>query len=526
MRVNEWATWENPSVDWVKQNAEVPGLKWQVAIGDGFRPARVSSVTYHSSHLPLLPPLHLAAHDLLIGLPIRTMLLDAFDDVERATTNASHRGVVLRDYQRDALPYILSRRASILGYEMRLGKTCTATAAHIPSDGPLVILAPLIARDVWQTWCERLHGFAPVALESRNDVALPGFPAYFCHFDVLDAHTKFFNTLPSIATLIIDEIHLLQARRSQRISAASLLAAKADRIIGLSGTPMWTNPRTLWPILNLLAPGAWGTEFEFCKRYTNATQSAYGWTYNGVRNEDELRLRLNEMILRLTWKDVVKELPPTTNVVELVQLTNTDKQRSESLAQKAQLAAVGAGVQASTVGYLATLRRLFGMAKVGRAVDLAKRAIDDGHKVVLWSWHNDVADALVCELGGRCILHQFLRAQDSQRAREIYLKNFQESAHPLALVSALNVGGVAIDLSCADVNIFVEMDWIPATMYQAAMRTFLPNRPSANVWMVADVPIERRLVDVLGCNEACQSAVGLGYEEITARITEVLGHGI
>ena len=116
-----------------------------------------------------------------------------------------------------------------------------------------------------------------------------------------------------------------------------------------------------------------------------------------------------------------------------------------------------------------------------------------------------------------------LGATMSQTDRAAQVSAFQANAGPACIVSALAVGGVAISLDTADLNVFVELDWIPATVYQASMRTFRPDRPQANVFLVADVDVERRLVEVLACNEACQSALGLGYDEVATKVMERMG---
>src|SRR5262249_49885658 len=156
-----------------------------------------------------------------------------------------------------------------------------------------------------------------------------------------------------------------------------------------------------------------------------------------------------------------------------------------------------------------TLRRLFGEAKVKRAVELAVQGIKDGHKVVIWYWHQDVANKLyeVCQSLSLPVLS--IEESMSQDTRETNRQIFQSMHEPTIMLIGLAVGGVAISLDTADLNIFCELDWIPATLYQASMRVFSPTRPHANVFLFCDTPVERRLVEVLQCNEACQSAVGL-----------------
>ena len=407
---------------------------------------------------------------------------------------------------------------------MRLGKTVTSLSVHEPNKGPLVIVGPLIARDVWRNWCEQLFGWAPIALNSKQaseSTALRGYPAYFVHYDVLESHVSY---LPDPATLIIDEIHLLQARRSHRMSSISLLAQRAEKIIGLSGTPMWSNPASMWPILNLLSPGAWGSEFEFKQRYMNGQQTAYGWKFSGIANEQELQARLREVVLRLTWKEVLGQLPPITNTIEYVQLSPSELSRLDSLSQRAVLEAASLGKHSPEAAIISKLRQATGKLKVKRAVELARDAMSAGHKVVIWHWHNEVGSAIQSaltteEMYANGVLNSYrITADESQSTREYRIRAFQEATSPLCFIAPLAVAGVGISLDSADVNIFVEQDWIPATNYQASMRIFKPSRPSSNVWMVADCAIERRLIEVLGANESCQTAAGLGYEEIAAKV--------
>lgn len=504
----DWGEWLNPPRAWIVQHAAVPGLQWTFD-----KLGQVDSVKFHRSHKPLIPP----------TLPIPTSLPQQVPGLY-LLAESIREAHGLRPYQKQALPFLFSRKASILGFEMRLGKTVTSLSVHEPNKGPLIIVGPLIARDVWRDWCERVFGWAPIALSSKSATesnALRGYPAYFVHYDILEAHVGF---LPDPETLIIDEIHLLQARRSHRMSSISLLAQRAGRIIGLSGTPMWSNPASMWPILNLLSPGAWGSEFEFKQRYMQGQQTAYGWKFSGINNESELKSRLSELVLRLTWKEVLGSLPPITNTIEYVGLANSDLAKLDSLAQRATLEAASVGKHSPEAAIMSKLRLNVGKLKVKRAAELARDAMASGHKVVLWHWHNEVGQALQEALDPNDTIFNWdaktyrITAEESQAVREYRINHFQEYDKPICFIAPLAVAGVGISLDSADLNIFVEQDWIPATNYQASMRIFKPNRPSANVWLFADCPVERRLMEVLGANEACQTAAGLGYEEIASKV--------
>jgi hypothetical protein len=86
------------------------------------------------------------------------------------------------------------------------------------------------------------------------------------------------------------------------------------------------------------------------------------------------------------------------------------------------------------------------------------------------------------------------------------------------LVASIEVGGVSWDLSCSDYAIFVELDWTPANVYQAAMRTFHISRPHVLVFLYTDDPIESKLIEALDVKNGFAAAVGLGSNEILQKV--------
>jgi hypothetical protein len=172
-------------------------------------------------------------------------------------------------------------------------------------------------------------------------------------------------------------------------------------------------------------------------------------------------------------------------------------------------------------GYLATLRRKLGSIKVKPAVEDALRAAADGHKVVLWCWHNEVADKVAAALptdGDRLFR---LRSSDPPHVREVQVAAFRIHDGSCFMVANIGVGGVALDLSCSDYAIFVELDWTPANVQQAEFRTFHRDRPHVLVFLEADCPTETALVEALDVKNGFAAALGLGADDVARKVFNV-----
>jgi hypothetical protein len=283
---------------------------------------------------------------------------------------------------------------------------------------------------------------------------------------------------------------------------------------------MWGTPKSLYNLLHLLTPGAWGNPHEFGLRYCDAQPGAFGWNYKGSSCEEELKARLAQIMVRRTWQEVAPQLPPTTRVIEPVEVPLSQLAKIEAETVKAALAK---GSASTVAGHLASLRRRLSTVKIKPAIEIAERAMQDGHKVVLWVWHKDVGAkfAQAFTESGTCDVFQ-LRGEDNADVRTQQVSGFRSTTRPAVMIAGIAVAGVAIDLSCSDYAIFAELDWTPAMVYQAEMRTFSLARPHAVVYLYTDALVEIRLIDALGVREGFANALNLGFDQIAKLIFEGL----
>ncbi len=124
--------------------------------------------------------------------------------------------------------------------------------------------------------------------------------------------------------LIIDEAHFLKGRRSKRTQAIlgptcsrdGGLAAQADHIFALSGTPAPNNPAEVWPLARALFPDAIRRDdkvmdyWSFLSRFCTWRDSEFGVQITGGRNLPELRKRIAPYVLRRRKAEVLTDLPP------------------------------------------------------------------------------------------------------------------------------------------------------------------------------------------------------------------------
>lgn len=464
---------------------DVPGLQYD---------RRGNRMLAHRSHAPLM------AIDTQLGHAARCQFDTHSPDGRRLSQPWFMKaGIVLRDHQVSGSNFLFHRKGTILADEMRTGKTLTTLLTYDPAtEGPLVVVGPLAAREVWTFWMKRLWPhMVPMCLEGRKAPVgepygnLIDVPLIFIHYDVFPAWV---GRLPNPGLLVIDEAHALANWKPARTKSARELSTRSDRVILVTGTPMWNKPSGLYNLLACANPGAWGSAYEWLTRYASGRPGTYGFTSGEISNVEELKARLSEVMLRRTWSEVQADLPPITRSVETVPLTPVESHNVdiavEELAQSRGLS------NRSQIAAMARYRSIVAEYKVDAAVECARNFIDQGVSPVIWTWHRRIADEIVSRLGGGYAVHGGTSIQN----REAKIAAWRAAVGakivaPLAITLA--VGQVAIDLSASHHAIFAELDPTPAVMSQAEMRTFAPSRAMSSTYLVLDHPTERRLVEIL-----------------------------
>jgi SWI/SNF-related matrix-associated actin-dependent regulator 1 of chromatin subfamily A len=428
----------------------------------------------------------------------------------------------LRAYQRTAVSFLRQQKRCILADDMGLGKTASAinAAMSFAVQKRVLIVCPSYVRGVWHNahdggelvkWGATPPGGSspplwPEVLECKGlktvDAPIdPDAPFVICHYDILHAWASVLQEWnPEI--VIFDECHYLMNPETRRTVAAKVVSSGAQYVWGLSGTPMTNRPRDLWGILDTIVPGRFGHAFfpfglRYCGGYKEAvTPEKTVWKFDSRSNLDELRARLQHIMLRRTKTDVALELPPKTRQVIRVDVSN--KLNGASFCEDTRGGAMRAALAVAADAKLKD-----------SAVPLIQSHLDAGKRVVAFTYRRAVAEYLNKECGGSLIHGRISRA-----AREKTLHTVR--GLETSLVSAtIDAAGTGIDLSYADVAVFVELTYEPHELLQAEARLhrFGARNPVLIQYLIARGTTDELVADVvLSKLDALESAIG-GFTE-------------
>ncbi|UCC74942.1 MAG: hypothetical protein JSV86_10450 [Gemmatimonadota bacterium] len=441
----------------------------------------------------------------------RGRLARGFDSVERVGDKAcrcisvtSKRGLYVTD------DYIVTHN------------TPTVVASHDLDEGPLIVIGPLATRHVWNEWFRRRWpDVEPVNVTGRryDADAVIGAKIVFGHYDILSSWQSIAARLKP-ALLVFDEAHVLSQPKSRRTQAALTISTFADRVVAATGTPLWNKPAGLWPMLACLNPGAWGKFYDYAVRYCSGRPGSHGMVHGDPSHVDEFHARMADVMLHLTWNDVADELPPTLRNIIHAPVHETDAYEIELQAERVR----DESALRTPIGELARFRRLVGHLKVKPTIKRAVELLRLGESVVVWTWHRDLAQAITDGINtefstGSGPAATAIDGDTPAKAREIAFE-YARTVTPSALVMTMGVGQVGIDLSHARYEIFAELDFTPATVAQAEMRTFSPARSMTVEYVVLDHVVDRRLAEILV--EKCKTAQRMGVPAAESAI-DMLG---
>jgi superfamily II DNA or RNA helicase len=423
----------------------------------------------------------------------------------------------LRDYQVEGYRWLLRLAAwgagGCLADDMGLGKTVQALSAILSraSLGPSLVVAPTSVCLNWRDEAARFTPTLSIRLFGEGDRQemldnLGPNDLVICSYGLMQTGRE---ALAGIEwqTVVLDEAQAIKNPRAKRSQAAFRLSG-AFRVI-TTGTPIENNLSELWSLFRFINPGLLGTLEHFNERFALPIE----------RDGDaEVRQRLRRLIapfmLRRTKRQVLSELPPRTEVLQHVQLSERERAFYEAL-RRESLRRIGeqqGGPGARRMQILAEITRLRQaccnprLILPGCDIDSAKLEAFDGiveellanaHKALVFSQFVTHLTIIREHLDRKGARYQYLDGSTAPKERAERVAAFQRGEGDLFLIS-LKAGGTGLNLTAADYVIHLDPWWNPAVEDQASDRAHRIGQyqPVTIYRLVAADTIEDRIVEL------------------------------
>ena len=405
----------------------------------------------------------------------------------------------LRNYQRLGAAWLWHlaqcELGGILADEMGLGKTAQAlallTALRAKPETDRCVALVVCPASLVENWRREAVRFAPeLRVAVHHGAARLAGPLEFARCDLVITS---YGTLVRdqarfaavrFAVLIADEAQHAKNRRTQ--AAQALRAVPAAVRFCLTGTPVENSLEDLRSLFDLVLPGA------LAPVPADARGDERAW------HEARLRRQTAPFILRRTKAQVAPELPPKIEQVIWCEPTETQRDfyaevRTATERDIDALAAAGRPEGQVRLAVLTQLLRLRQVccdprlvapagadgparftaedsAKLVAFREILDEALDDGHRLLVFSQFTSLLALVREELAAREVVCCYLDGSMSARARQAEVDRFQSDATVTVFLISLKAGGTGLNLTGADVVVHFDPWWNPAVEAQATDR--------------------------------------------------------
>lgn len=407
----------------------------------------------------------------------------------------------LTDFQEEGCAYLESVDRALLADEMGLGKTVQALAFLARQcKYPCLIIPPAHLVNNWLSEINRFlkdtpHGITVHVIKGLKPYELPPADIYIAHYLILRGWKY---TLPDyrFPVVIFDEIQELRHGGTEKYSVASLIASQAERVIGLSGTPIYNNGGEIWQVINVL-------DFHFLGNFEAFTREwCYGYGNNVVIHPENLgRFLCDEgIMLRRRKEDVLPSLPPKRRLVNTV---DSDEDVFKKYMQNtiSKLAVWNTDLSSAERTLLAFEidkgeRQATGIAKAPYVAQFVRMLLEGGEKVLLFAHHHDVFDLYKSAL--KTEKPVFITGRESSEQKSKAQESFMSGKTNLCCISLRAAAG--LNLQKATCVVFGELDWSPAVHSQAEDRAHRIGQRDSLLcyYLVSQKGSDSRMQDTLG----------------------------
>jgi SNF2 family DNA or RNA helicase len=277
---------------------------------------------------------------------------------------------------------------------------------------------------------------------------------------------------------------------------------KAGFRMALTGTPLQNHLGEIWNLFNFINPGLLGNLSYFTDTFVKSGDES---------SKKFLKKMITPFILRRTKTAVLDELPPKTEIVKKIQLSDEETAFYEAM-RRQSLENLSNADESKHLLVLAEITKLrqaschprlidpaidIPSSKLSTFLDIVDELIENNHRALVFSQFVAHLTIVRQALDKQGINYQYLDGSSSPTERQRSVKDFQNGQGELFLIS-LKAGGLGLNLTAADYVIHLDPWWNPAVEDQASDRAHRigQRRPVTIYRLVAEHTIEEKIIQL------------------------------
>ncbi|MBQ4059040.1 MAG: DEAD/DEAH box helicase [Lachnospiraceae bacterium] len=386
----------------------------------------------------------------------------------------------LRRYQVFGTKYILHQEKVLLGDEMGLGKTMQALAAfcHLAANGArhFLVVCPLSVVVNWKREVESQTGIP--AIEVYGEDRAMEMTIWAAKGGVAITSFETLNKVPipaivDLQMMVVDEAHYVKNPKAQRTQSVMMAAARAKRVLFMSGTPLENKVEEMQFLIQCLQP-------QIAEQVKNMNQ---------LIDAEKFRKAIAPVYLRRVREDVLKELP---ELLEKEQwgLMNSDEMDAYKTALKE-----GSFMAVRQVSW--QLPDMKQSTKAQRLMEICEDAKEGGRKLIIFSFFKDILNKVSSMLGDSCI--GVIDGSVPAGERQGMIDKLKDAPAGSALVCQIQAGGVGLNIQAASVVVFCEPQIKPSLETQAVARAYRMGQSQSVMVhrLLMDDTVDERVMEIL-----------------------------
>jgi SNF2 family DNA or RNA helicase len=366
----------------------------------------------------------------------------------------------LYSYQRQGVAWLLNNQRGILADDMGLGKTYQAISAarRLIRAGRINWGLIVVPKSLANNWLDEFNKWAPelkVTVVKRSDINDDGgwFKIIGSNHLVITTYeslrgdiNKILNQPPDL--IIADEAHRLRKRDS--LTFQSFRKIQSKYLWALTGTPIERSAEDLVVLMSLIEP-----------RQFSMNDLAL--------HRSSLQARARPFFLRRMKKEVLSQLPPVIERIEIIDLSDEQRKTYDRTLRSS-----------SYVNHLAQFGKLREIcdydeisgesSKIDRILEIVGDISDAKEKVVIFSYTLSPLNILADKLRVHNVNFGMILGELSVEERKTVIDEFKQNPDVVVLLASTKVAAEGLNLTEANNVIFVNKWWNPSSNMQARDR--------------------------------------------------------